>query len=187
MNKNWTRSRCAHVSFTRHWNTERIWTSCGRGSGMCIIQDHAARHGCCKGRRRGRPFITHQWSPSPFSSWPHVTPSCLATHAANVSTANERLNIHAARFHLSRRSYRATIDPVYCGNTRSCGFFLPRIAAYNLHGSSLLFFFDKYHSRKRLSIVNYNTIASVWRCISRVLFYCHAISCDVHSVYWSSF
>lgn len=43
----------------------------------------------------------------PFSPWPHVTPPRLATHAASVPTANERLNIHAERFHLSAVPCRA--------------------------------------------------------------------------------
>lgn len=34
------------------------------------------------------------------------------THAASVPTANERLNIHAERFHLS--CIATNIDPVYC-------------------------------------------------------------------------
>jgi len=59
--------------------------------------------------------------PPSFSSWPHVTPSCLATHAASVPTANERLNIHAERFHLS--CIATNIDPVYrcvtCGQFSS--------------------------------------------------------------------
>lgn len=71
---------------------------------MCIIHCRATRHGCAAKAAAGDD------PSSPINGGPH--PLCLlvttrnttvrlATHAAIVPTANERLNIHAERFHFS--------------------------------------------------------------------------------------